>query len=111
MKNRGIDITLSILFTFVMVGASVALGLVSVMFAMMTDSCGPNSCNGTVIDVGVNLALWGNPLIALVMVIVTITSSARRRTAWYLPLVGVLLCGLVVTVGAMTIAFAVSGML
>ncbi len=111
MKNRGIDITLSIIFTLLSVVVAVGLGLVAVMLAMMTDSCGAQTCNTDVVSIGYMVAVVGPGVVTMLFIVLTIVASARRRTSWWLPLLGMLLAGLTVAVGAMMIAFAVQGSL
>ena len=111
MKNRGLDIALSIFFTLVSVVVAIGLGAIAVMLAMMTDACSEATCNVVVVTIGYELAVWGPGIITLVFVVLTIVASARRRSAWWRPLLGMLLSSLTVAAGAMIIAFAVQGSL
>jgi uncharacterized BrkB/YihY/UPF0761 family membrane protein len=109
MRNRGLDITLSILFTLVLVAAAGVLEVMSVMLPMVTDSCGVRNCNEMAIPVGIAVWQWGVPLVALAFVIGTIVASARRRPSWYVPLAGILAVGVVAVVALMVLAFSIEG--
>lgn len=109
MRNRGLDITLSILFTLVLVAAAGVLEVMSGMLPMVTDSCGVRNCNYVAIPIGISIWQWGVPLVTLVFVVGTIVASARRRTTWYLPLAGILAVGVIAVAALMVLAFSIEG--
>lgn len=109
MKNRALDVTLSILFTLVLVGVGLVLEMMSVMLPMVTDSCGARSCNYVAIPIGIGVWMAGVPLVMMSFIIGTIVASARRRPSWYVPLAGIVAIGLVAVVSLMILAFSIEG--
>ncbi len=109
MRNRGLDITLSIIFTLLLVAVGLGLEVLSVMLPMVTDSCGARSCNEVAIPIGIGVWVIGVPVVMLAFVIGTIVASARRRPSWYLPLAGILALGVVVVMALLILAFSIEG--
>jgi hypothetical protein len=109
MRNRGLDITLSIIFTLVLVAVGLGLEVMSVMLPMVTDSCGVRNCNEVAIPIGIGVWVIGVPVVMLAFIIGTIVASARRRPSWYVPLAGILALGVVAVIALMILAFSIEG--
>ena len=109
MRNRGLDITLSIIFTLLLVAVGLGLEVMSVMLPMVTDSCGVRNCNEVAIPIGIGVWVIGVPVVMLAFIIGTIVASARRRPSWYLPLAGILALGVVAVMALMILAFSIEG--
>jgi hypothetical protein len=109
MRNRGLDITLSIIFTLLLVAVGLGLEVMSVMLPMVTDSCGVRNCNEVAIPIGIGVWVIGVPVVMLAFIIGTIVASARRRPSWYLPLAGILALGVVAVMALLILAFSIEG--
>ncbi len=109
MRNRGLDITLSIIFTLLLVAVGLGLEVMSVMLPMVTDSCGVRNCNEVAIPIGIGVWVIGVPVVMLAFIIGTIVASARRRPSWYVPLAGILALGVVAVMALMILAFSIEG--
>lgn len=81
----------------VVVPIAVVMGL---LLAMASDSCGVNTCNETLIGVGIVVSA-GAPVVAFLVTLVwVVVRWVRRRTTWWVPLVGALLGAVAWGVGA-----------
>ena len=109
MRNRGLDITLSIIFTLLLVAVGLGLEVMSVMLPMVTDSCGVRNCNEVAIPIGIGVWVIGVPVVMLAFIIGTIVASARRRPSWYVPLAGILALGVVAVMALLILAFSIEG--
>ena len=86
-SDRVVTVLLLVGF-LVLVPIAVVMGL---LLAMASDSCGVNTCNETLIGVGIVVAA-GAPVVAFLVTLVwVIVRWVRGRTTWWVPLLGALL--------------------
>ena len=86
--RRTADVTVSvILLTAGLIGFAL-LAFVSLFFAMMSDGCYGDSCDTGLMSIGWLIALIAPPAVFIVAVAWTIIRLTRRKTAWWVPLVG-----------------------
>ncbi|PPI43177.1 hypothetical protein [Rathayibacter iranicus] len=73
---------------------SIALGYLAAVLAVFPAQCeGQNfACDFDRIDWGVSIALIGPPILALIAVVVTIVRYLVGRRAFWIPIVGAVLC-------------------
>ena len=88
-----------------LVPIGVVLGL---LLAMASDSCGVNTCNETLIGVGVIVSAAAPVVAFLVTLVWVVVRWVRRRTTWWVPLAGLLLGALGWGLGAV-LAFSSVG--
>ena len=93
--RREVDTAVTVLL---LVGLGLFTGIVSLfglMVGMVSDGCtGTTECDGDRIGAGMAIAVLGPWVISLIALVVSIVLMARRRLAFWVPLVaGVLIVG------------------
>ena len=109
MKNRPLDITLTIIFSLISLVVGVILELVVAMFPMMSDSCGVNACNVPVMEGALWVGLFGTPVIIVLFIALAIRRLVQRRKAWPWPIFGILDSLAFVVAVALVMALSVQG--
>ena len=85
--SRGTAITLTIVFLALLLVLVVALFVPALFLVMSTAGCS-DSCNLDVMQAGINVAVLGPGLVFIANLIVSIVFLVKKRTAWWLSLLG-----------------------
>ena len=109
MKNRPLDITLTIVLSLVSLVVGVLLELIVVMFPMRSDACGVNTCNVPVMEGTLWVGLFGTPIIIVLFIVLAIRRLVQQRKAWPWPIFGILDSLAFVVAVALVMALAVQG--
>lgn len=103
------DIILTI--ALVLVGWTVIGVLVigGALLGFAGDSCGEISCSFTQIGIGIIVAVFAPVIVFLIATVLAIVALVRRKLAWWIPLVGVVLAILAWVAGFLMVSTAVDG--
>jgi hypothetical protein len=110
-QPRGWDFFLTTFLVFlllVITGIFVAIG---VSFGVATLGCSDAGagCNTGAISLGSQIAVFGTSVVALGAIITSVVFIARRRVAFWVPALGILLVSGLYLLGAFLVAEAVPG--
>lgn len=102
-QPRGWDFFLTsvfILVLLVLTGIFVTLGI---GFGLNTLGCS-GGCDLDAIGIGAQVTTFGSPVVALIAIIVAVVFIARRKVAFWVPLVGILVIGGLYVLGAFLVS-------
>jgi len=85
---RTADVTVSVILLVAGVIGFGMLAFLSLFFAMMSDGCYGDRCDTGLMSIGWLIALVAPPVVFLAAAGWTIVRLVRRKTAWWLPIVG-----------------------
>lgn len=105
--RRG-DMIASIVLVLVAVIANVAVTATAVPLVLLTDSC-DMTCNYTVIESGFIFAVAAPSIVTLIGIFVTILRVAKRKRAFWVPLVTVAAGILALVIGTAVMILGIPG--
>jgi hypothetical protein len=88
---------------------AVGTAWLSLLFGLVSDSCGPHCDYGTV-TTGIETAMFGSIVVMVAAIAITLVRGIRRqRFVWPVPLLGFVGCAIVWWSGALIVEFASNG--
>jgi archaellum biogenesis protein FlaJ (TadC family) len=95
-ERRTWDLVLTITLLVVLVAAAAVLELAGAFLVMASDSCGGSgACRTDQLSAGVFVAVFGPAVVAIIAVAAAVLRLVRARLAFWVPLVGLAIAGLV----------------
>jgi hypothetical protein len=90
-----VDTTVSIILMTANIALAAALCYVALFVVVAGDSCAENACNYDQFTAGWLLALLAPVVCVVIGVTITVVRLVRRRRAWWIPVVAMVVSGLV----------------
>lgn len=88
-----VDALASIVLLVMSIALAAALCYVALFLVVASDSCAENLCNYDLFTAGWLLALLAPPLIVAITIAVTVVRLVRRRRAWWIPTLAIVVSG------------------
>jgi uncharacterized BrkB/YihY/UPF0761 family membrane protein len=94
------DVTVSVILMLAGVVGFAMLAFVSVFLVMMSDGCYDDRCSTDLMTVGWVIAMFAPPLVFIAAIVWTLVRIARRKTSWWVPVLGAVVAAVAWGVGA-----------
>jgi hypothetical protein len=90
-----VDVCVSIILMIASIALAAAFSYVALFTVVAGDSCAENVCNYGMFTAGWLLALLAPVVCVAIGITITVVRLVRRRRAWWMPLVAMVVSGLV----------------
>lgn len=108
--RRTWDLVLTVVLLIAMAAVAVVAAFGGVFLVFVTDSCGSvGRCNDAAVTSGVLTGAVGPLVVALIAAVVAVVRLVRRRMAFWVPVVGLVLIVAVLVLGYLLTASGVPG--
>jgi uncharacterized BrkB/YihY/UPF0761 family membrane protein len=94
------DVTVSVILLLAGFVGFAMLAFVSVFLVMVSDGCYDDRCNTDLLSVGWIIAMFAPPLVFIAAIVWTLVRIARRKTSWWVPVLGAVVAAVAWGVGA-----------